>query len=261
MLSITFQTGAKSAENKSMKKRLFFALALAALQPVFSAPAEGAHAGADDELYEYNKIVLSIEKVSPPYERDGYVIFTESASARRAAIAFDFEGYSVAHPFRVHSLFDIDGNEKESLMFFALKRPEGARQISYRVVIDGLWTVDPNNSDKYFDEDMGMALSRFVFAEDAPPATKTGGLSGATRFVCRDEPGKRIRLAGTFTNWDSWIYEMRETERGVYEIELPLAPGSYFYRYCEGSRQFVDKTNPSRAYSSDGRAVSVITVE
>ena len=78
--------------------------------------------------------------------------------------------------------------------------------------------------------------------------------------VIQGQSGQIIRLGGTFTNWDSSIYVMRETAPGLYELEIPLPRGTHYYAYYDGMASFVDKTNPDRAYTADGRTASVITI-
>ncbi|MDR1747759.1 MAG: glycogen-binding domain-containing protein, partial [Spirochaetaceae bacterium] len=68
------------------------------------------------------------------------------------------------------------------------------------------------------------------------------------------------RLAGSFNNWDSFMYEMTETSAGIYQIDIPLPPGTYFYAFFSGTAQIADIKNPDRRYTADGRIASVITV-
>lgn len=231
-----------------------------------------------------DNVILEIEKAGAPYEKDDFVVFTARHKARYVGIAFDFERFSQVHAFNVRTMTDENDEVRGSVMYYVLKRPKNVRTISYRLVIDGIWACDPNNNDRYFDEEMGLMLSRFTFASDVPPVTEAtgvvddgiyasggagngaGGAAGygkatGVRFVLRDKTGQHIRIAGSFTNWDPWIYEMKETSPGLYEMTLPLPPGTYYYNYYAGMRPFIDRANPNRAYTSDGRAVSVITVQ
>ena len=102
-------------------------------------------------------------------------------------------------------------------------------------------------------------LSRLVIPKEDPAATEI--LSGYTHFVCFAEPGKKIRLGGTFTNWDSWIYTMNEVFPGRYELDLPLPPGTHYYSYFVEMSSFLDNTNPQKGYREDGKIVSCIKVE
>lgn len=244
----------------------------------------GQLAAADKELLilpstdpDRDNVILEIEKAGVPYEKDDFVVFTARHKARYVGIVFDFERFSEVHPFNVRTMTDEDGEVRDSVMYYVLKRPKNIRTISYRLIVDGLWTCDPNNPDRYFDEDIGVILSRFTFASDVPPVTEAadiigggiwadGGSAGngktaGVKFVLRDKAGQHIRIAGSFTNWDPWIYEMKETSPGLYEMSLPLPSGTYYYTYYVGMKSFIDRANPNRAYTKDGRTVSVITVQ
>ena len=54
--------------------------------------------------------------------------------------------------------------------------------------------------------------------------------------------------------------ELEETKPGFYELSIPLPTGIYYYNYYLGMNSFVDKTNPNRAYTPEGRTASVIKV-
>lgn len=241
-------------------KRLLCLLTLCAL-PVFAA---GQDMGGDGRAYD--GVILEIRGVGAPYEVDGAIVFTADASARFCGIAFDFEGYRTIHPFRKRTTHDVDGNVTGSLLFYILERPPQVQSLSYRLIIDGLWTTDPNNPDRRYDESTGILLSRVAFRETLLPATTvasqsaTGQTGGTVRFVYQGASGQQVRLAGTFTNWDPWIYTLKETSRGFYELSLPLPAGTYYYNFYIGMNAFADPTNPSRVYSADGRSASVISV-
>ncbi|MBQ9494890.1 MAG: glycogen-binding domain-containing protein [Treponema sp.] len=240
---------------------LLFGVALCFF-PIFAADQT-----AEEQLFAYNNTVLEIYHVGAPYEINNFVVFTAPATARFTGIAFDFEGYKTIHPFSIRTLYDMDGKPTESLMFYILSRPAHTHTISYRLVIDGLWTTDPANPDTYFDEETGILLSRFTFNTYTPLAAAsqshvTAQTNGnAVRFVYRGASGQKIYLAGSFTNWDPWIYELTETTRGFYEIHVPLAPGTYYYTFYSGMNTLLDATNSNRAYTKDGRTASVITVK
>ena len=227
-----------------------------------------AEQAAEITAYAYNNAVLEIHSASAPYEIDNAVVFTAPATARFTGIAFDFEGYQTIHPFHIHTMHDMDGNKTDSILFYILNRPPHIHTISYRLVIDGLWTTDPLNPDTYYDEETGILLSRFTFNTQMIPTTTSLAqqstaqiYSSTVRFVYRGQSGQKIYLAGSFTHWDPWIYELTETARGFYEIQLPFAPGTYYYNFFSGMNALPDTSNSKRVYTQDGRTASVITVK
>lgn len=240
-------------------KRLTIALTAGLLFAAGFAHAEQA-AAPEKDLYEYNNIVSKLDESSQPYIQNNYIIFTEDTGPRFVGIVFDFEEYQTIHPFQIHRNRDLGGNITSSVMFFILERPAELTELKYRLVIDGLWTSDPLNPDIIYDNTSGLYLSHVDLGEPLPEITSVKKESGA-KFIYNGEPGQKVRLGGTFTNWDSWIYELEETSPGFYELNLPLPEGKYYYNYYLGMKAVVDKTNPDRVYTEDGRISSVITVQ
>ena len=242
-----------------MDKNFFRSVAIAmllSLVPAFSLAAEGKQPLTDEEA-DYANLVTSITKVREPYIQDGYVVFTADKDARFVGIAFDFENFGTIHPYQKHNTYSDTGEVRESLFFYALKLSKEMQKIKYRVVIDGLWTLDPTNENKGFDRSTGLLLSIYDASREIPPATEQLK-DGTIRFVYQGESGRQVRLGGSFTNWDSWIYEMKEVQPGLFELTLP--PGTYQYAYFSGVNTIVDTTNPERCYTVDGKTASQITV-
>ncbi|MBQ5908328.1 MAG: glycogen-binding domain-containing protein [Treponema sp.] len=212
------------------------------------------------ETYEYNNLINSINKVQEPIVTDKYIVFTAETGPRFVGIAFDFENYQTIHPFKIKNSRDFNDEIISSIMFFSLERPADLTEISYRLVIDSLWTPDPVNANNYYDAETGVSLSKVEIGSTLPVVTGTNSES-ITRFIYNGESGKTVRIGGTFTNWDSWIYELEETSPGFYEISIPLPQGKYYYNYFLGMKAITDKTNPEKAYTDDGRISSVITVQ
>ena len=237
-----------------MKKILFLLGFFTIFAPTFAKEKEVA-----PDTYEYDLALAEISKVRAPYVSNNYIVFTAPVSSNSIGIAFDFEEFRNIHYYQLRKNYGYDGELTSSYYFYILEMPKKLPRICYRVVIDGLWTIDPQNPNVIFNEQENYSLSYI----DLPPTEIeiTENLdNGLTHFVCHTKEGQQIRLGGTFTNWDSWIYEMKETTPGKCEIDIPLHPGTYYYSYYNGITAFLDETNPSRGYAKDGRVVSCITV-
>ncbi len=248
------------AENRYMKRSLFVfsATAILLFSSVCNIFADAKFSESDS--YEYNNIVSQLNEASAPQVLDEYVVFTQSSGPRFIGIAFDFEDYNVVHPYQLHSNRDLDGELINSVLFYLLPRPRELSSIKYRLIIDGLWTADPANPLKEYDGAHGLSLSRVDLGQPLADVTYEKAPDGV-KFIYNGAPGETVRLAGTFTNWDSWIYELTETKTGFYELTVPLPKGKYYYNYYLGMNAVVDKSNPKRAYMPDGRTVSVIEVQ
>lgn len=124
--------------------------------------------------------------------------------------------------------------------------------------MDGLWTTDPENPVKEYDETINLYFSKVANLGEIETITKTA--SDTTRFIYKGESGLDLKLAGNFTNWDPWIYTMCETKPGFYELDLPLPAGKYYYSYFVGLVPVLDNTNPEKVYTADGRTANVLVV-
>lgn len=213
-----------------------------------------------DRDYEITNIISNISSIQTPYIVDDYLVFTANKEYRHVGIAFDHEDFSVIHNFQRLVTYDIDNEPKDSLLFYILQIPEHSKQINYRLIIDGLWTLDPLNEAVFYNPQTNISLSSVEVTTVFPPRT-VNAEEKKVSFFYEGNPGEIIRLGGNFTNWDSFIYELVETEKGLYRLDLYLPPGKYFYTFYKGFQSFVDEKNPNRAYTKDGKVVSVLDVK
>lgn len=241
--------------------RKFFAFTgLLTLFSIFSMQISAKDKAPAPDTYEYDLTLTEITGIKAPYISNNYVVFTAPVTSNSIGIAFDFEEFRTIHYFQLRKNYGYEGDVTSSYYFYILEMPRKLPRISYRLIIDGLWTIDPRNPNVVYNESENYALSYIDLPPEEIEITEKLA-NGLTHFVCHTESGKKIRLGGTFTNWDSWIYEMKETEPGKYVIDIPLHPGTYYYSFYNGITAFLDETNPSRGYSTDGRIVSCITIK
>lgn len=218
----------------------------------------------EDEEYAVQNIIASIDGISEPKIESKFAVFTADKSNRYVGIAFDFENYEKIHSFYKNTFYDIDLQPRDAILFYVCKIPEKTREISYRLVIDGVWTTDPLNPNKYYDYEADTFFSKLEVTTPEEIKTEkievTGKSKNSIRFIYKGKPNQKIRLGGSFTNWDSYIYELSETSPGFYELTLSLSPGTYYYSYYNGNMSFVDNTNPLKAYTTDGKIASILEV-
>ena len=241
-----------------MKKSL---LILAALS-LFVGAAAAEKTIESPYSFEYREIAQKLQGPSAPFEKDGCIVFSAELGPRYVGIAFDFENYQIIHPFMRKSTYDENGDHVNTWYFYILEDVPQTNKIYYRMIIDGLWTTDRLNPVQYYDTQTGIHLSELTVQKKVAAATRASVQSGveATHFVYRGKSGQKVRLAGTFTKWDSWIYELKETAAGLYELDLPLPSGTYYYVYYIGTERFPDRTNHDMAWTDDGRPISKLTV-
>ena len=209
--------------------------------------------------YELDKLIHDVEKPCAPVVTEDYILFTADAKYRSVGIAFDFENYKIVHPFQILTTTDANGIKTKKHMIFCYKRTHELDSIKYRLIIDGLWTTDPLNPLKEYDDDVNLYFSKVNVPHGIKICTEQTD-NNYTNFIYKGESGLHVNLAGNFTNWDPWIYELKETEPGLYKLELPPPKGKYIYSYYIGLTPVLDNSNPNKVFTDDGRTANVLYV-
>ena len=228
---------------------------------------------ADWESYELIDRLLTIREPSAPIIYDNHVIFTANSSLRRVGVAFAHENFANVYWFR-HILVPQDflnpvilpGQRypdpltNSTIQFHVFQCPENLRELEYRLIINGLWTIDPLNPQSRRDPVSGLAMSVLSLPHVAPRPNPLSGLPEGLNFSFRGPPGETVTVAGDFNGWDPFMYELRENPAGVYSLIIPLPPGTYQYIFFHRGQRYLDPHNPRRVYSSDGRIASEIII-
>jgi hypothetical protein len=221
------------------------------------------------ELIDY---LLGLTGPVAPEILGDMVVFTASSSLRRVGIAFSDENFSKVHWFR-HLLIARDPMEippgvknpdmrKDSgVVFYVHQIPEGALEVEYRLIINGLWTTDPSNPTSRRDTTSGLSLSTLSVPPRRIVPHPLKGPPNSLSFVFQGPPGETVTVAGTFNGWDPFMYELREGPVGTYSINIPLPPGRYQYVFFHRGQRFADPYNSNRVYSKDGHIASEIVIE
>lgn len=246
-----------------MKKlNLFLACAIFCAGASFAAKEKDVPLLEPKYSFEYREIAQKLREPKAPFEQDGLIVFSAQEGPHYVGIAFDFENFQKIHPFQKRIILDEDGEKDRAWYFYILEEYPKTDKILYRLIIDGLWTTDPMNPKQHYDETTGIRLSQIDVRREYEIATsvKTSSNGKSVHFVYKGKSGQNVRVAGTFSNWDSWIYRLAETSRGFYELTLPMNEGTYYYVYCIGTKEFPDLTNHERAIKDGGQSVSKITV-
>jgi len=227
----------------------------------------------DWETYEMVNLLLLIREPSAPVIHENYIIFTADSNLRRVGVSFAHEDFRNVYWFRRLMIpqdrmnpIILPGEKVPSpyrdsgLQFFVFETPVNLPEVEYRLVINGLWTIDPHNPNNRRDPVSGLGVSVI----NVPPwrigPSPFDGLPNGLRFTYNAQSGESVTIAGSFNNWDPFMYELREGPAGVYSLTIPLPPGTYQYVFFHRGERFIDTNNPRRIYTRDGRAASEITV-
>jgi hypothetical protein len=251
-----------------MKTIRFFSLL--ALISSFTLTAAGAE---DWETYELIERLLTMPGPGTPVIYNDFVIFTADSSLRKVGIAFAHENFANTYWFK-HLIRPQDplyapippGKKvpdpyKDSgIQFHVYEIPKNLKELEYRLVVNGLWTTDPYNSQIQRDLASGLILSvlRLPLRPSKPDHFER--FPDVVTFTYKGPPAENVTVAGSFNGWDPFMYELKESPAGVYTLAIPLPSGTYQYVFfCRGVR-IVDSYNPRRSYARDGSAASEIEV-
>jgi hypothetical protein len=240
--------------------------------------------GLDAESFRFIDHLLSIKKAAAPEIFEDAVIFTFPSSSHRVGVAFAHEGFGTVHWFKklmiTKNTPDTDSSGQNTknkaknagpeyvdsgLLFFVYEFPEGMKELEYRLIIDGLWITDPNNPKYRMDPSTGIVRSLVALPDVYPVDIEKRPVvynapKGNLRFMFDGNPGQRVTVAGTFNNWDPFMYELQEIRPGHYELILPLAPGTYRYVFYYRGERVLDPNNPQKVYTKEGHTASEAVV-
>jgi hypothetical protein len=229
---------------------------------------------AEWESFELIDRLLTLPGPGAPVIFEDYVIFTASSALNRVGVAFAYEDFSRTYWFRQllvpQDPLDApippgkkvpDPHKDSGLLFYVHKIPEKIKELEYRLVVNGLWTVDPANSGIRRDPVSGLSVSVLSLPQKTQYPDLLSGPPGSLSFSFKGPPGEIVSVAGNFNGWDPFMYELAEGPAGVYSLNLPLPPGTYQYVFFHRGQRFVDPYNPRRTYSRDGSAASEVVIQ
>ncbi|MDR0586367.1 MAG: glycogen-binding domain-containing protein [Treponema sp.] len=231
--------------------------------------------GAEDsDSYRFIDYLLRHPGPGKPEIVADSVVFTAPSSYRRVGIAFGHEGFGKIYWFRKLMIPNEDASpwvkdrpppdmfRDSGVLFHVFPIPENLDmgELEYRLIIDGLWVRDPLNPS-YRTDTSGISRSVVAIPRIKRPDSPVRGPVGTLTFTFYAESGETVSVAGSFNNWDPFMYELSETSSGRYTLSLPLPPGVYQYTFFYRGERFLDPANPRRVYSRDGKAASEATVE
>jgi hypothetical protein len=230
----------------------------------------------DVESFHFVDHLLSITKPEKPEIFEDSIIFTAPSTYHRVGIAFAHEDLSKIYWFKkLLKVADTPpSNEKDAnksdmlpqykdsgILFFVYEFPHDLHSLKYRLIIDGQWCVDPFNPDRWMDPISGIVYSILSLPEYKGPFSVNDAPGGCLRFNYETIPGETITVAGTFNNWDPFMYKLIEESPGHYVLTLQLPPGTYRYVYYHRGERILDPNNSHKVYTTDGQIASEAIVK
>jgi hypothetical protein len=101
----------------------------------------------------------------------------------------------------------------------------------------------------------------FVFDRDVARRQELETIEGQ-RIRFSELADTSIYLAGSFNNFDPFMYRLRQSEEDASELTLTLTlpPGTHYYYFVLRGRRILDPLNPNRSVRTGERRVSRFSV-
>lgn len=266
------------------RRRVVAALALVgATWPLVAQQSPQAYHRLDTLDHRTVVRLAGIDDAAPPRVYQGLVAFTYRPPAgtftRYVAAAFAHEGYGTLH------VYDVLERGSGPLFLLAYHPDPDLRELEYRIIVDGVWMVDPELAAP----DVRRDASGIEFGTvELPPqplyrfSSPDHGADGTTTFRFSLDPrvttavrtvtgrsipiealsGRRVSVVGSFNGWDPFSHPM-EREQGTdrYSVTVPLPPGRHHYYYLVDGERVLDPVNEARGFDpTTGGTVSATTV-
>ena len=251
-----------------MKKKIFATLwFISVLFPSFS-----------QSLSSHRYIAGLTEATSPVYHVDSdSIVFTYQAQdgrfqPRYVGIVFAHENFIPVYELQYFDSKDDAGNFLSRVYYIFLpidEQIETLAEIQYRYIVDGSWIADPLNPSFVQKIGGGMISLMPMPAKRKIPSVSPlidgdeDGHAKVVTFLYQADPGEEVFLAGSFNNWDPFMYPLTENPviPGKYEIKIRLLPGRYQYNYYYRGRRVKDPLNAQSSYDIEGYEYSLFLVK
>lgn len=166
------------------------------------------------------------------------------------AAAFEHESFSTIHPY---------SRNQHGVFVLAVPRDPDIESYRYRIVVDGVWTIDPNAPLTTTDR-WGVSLSEFHAREGTASFVAYPRVlpDGFVEFRVRATSGGQVALVGSFNGWDPFMTPLVETEPGLYSRTVRLPSGEHLYYFMMDGMRVPDPSNGRRRAGAGGQIVSVV---
>jgi 1,4-alpha-glucan branching enzyme len=183
--------------------------------------------------------------------RDGVLFTYKSRGARSVRIAGSFNGWK---PVRME-------RSTSGIWYHFTPATGSSRSITYKYLVDGIWTPDPLNEER-MDDRMGSYLSV------TEPAVKVEGSQVTWRKIAKNEiefrifrPGASlVSLVGDFNNWNPEDDLLTRGADNIWRLRKKLYPGIFRYEFVVDGEWVPDTFNGRSGSDSTGALCSIIEI-
>ncbi len=242
------------------KRHLFIAILLLGFASMAWGQEEPSRSSLPPDAFFQ---IASITEAGPPRVFDEMVVFTWEGTGftRYVAAAFGHERYQTLHRFVVRTREDRD-----DLFLLVYPISPGMRELEYRLIVDGVWMVDPAAPVVRRDRH-GVSIGAVALRE-APPyrvsspqinndgtitffftldLRVTGSLDTVDQRQVSVERFRnpRVNIVGSFNGWDPFMHRLRPSpgRELFWEVTIPVPPGDHYYYFLVDGERILDPFN------------------
>lgn len=196
--------------------------------------------------------ILHMKEASKPVLINGNILFTYEGDSgtQMVSLALEYEQYQNFHTYERNS---------HGIFLLTLPLPEKIAQLHYRIIVDGLWIVDPNAQELWDSRGIKVSVLELQDVSFAPtPGTRLLP-DGRTQFVYKGASHSRVYLIGDFNQWDPFLTPMKESPvfPGFYSTTVYLPSVVHLYRFVVDGREIIDPAKPSVVKNGWGERASL----
>ncbi|MDR0908917.1 MAG: glycogen-binding domain-containing protein [Spirochaetaceae bacterium] len=234
----------------------------------------------DTTSVQFVDFMLGLDSPAAPRFYGDSVVFTSpSLNGRKQSVGvvFAHEGFAKIHYFEklmipTDTPAEVRAENKKApavtysdsgILFYAWEIEPGIEELDYRLVIDGLYSNDKLNPNaKRLSS--GLLVSTVSIPEIAQELVSKPNPArdapGALSLVYKAEPGDTVYVAGSFNNWDPFMYKLKETSPGYFTLKIPLPPDTYQYAFYYKGKRVADPYNLNWVYTAQGEALAQVEI-
>jgi 1,4-alpha-glucan branching enzyme len=143
---------------------------------------------------------------------------------------------------------------KHGVWFYLLPEYEKAETVTYKYLVNGIWTYDPENINRS-DDGIGsyVSIASAVTSDESPFITYRIVHENNVRFVefrTYQPKASFVSVAGDFNNWNPENDPLMRSQNGIWRKKIHVTPGTYRYKLIVDGNWIVDLYNEKSA--SDG---------
>lgn len=183
---------------------------------------------------------------------NGVIVTYKNWKAKDVKIAGDFSYWNYVNMSR----------SKYGVWYAFLTSLSKSKITRYKLNVDGIWTIDPMNTERE-DDGSGSYVSVIEPFSHSDKSKLTYRLIGRDQVEFRiyKPKAKYVSLVGDFNNWNPENDLLLKKRDGIWSLRKKFSPGIYKYKYIVDGDWIVDLYNAKTAGDLAGGICSLIKIE